>query len=127
MVLIKGGHLKPLILTAPLRQCPFARFPEKAEDRFFQPVTIGQFALPDDQCFPVEPPKRCDARCIALNISEEFRPPIFDSRSRQPSFPATGVLVPKAAVHKYCFFGWPKRQIWPAWQIFAVQPVTVPN
>lgn len=61
---------------------------------------VLEVALPNNERAPTQLPEPAPIRTVALAIPLEFRNPVLLPSARYPSFYATRVLMPEAAVNK---------------------------
>ncbi len=86
-----------------------------------------QLAFPDDKHRPAHSPQLGAGGSVAGFVAQQFRLPILDARSGQPSGGAARVHMPEAAVNKddFCFFG--KDNIRASGQIGSMEPIAEPG
>ena len=75
------------------------RSAQKAFDSCFD-GRVRRFTFPNRQDSPTSSPEGRDVFLIALDVSREFRNPVFGARAGDSPFAALLVLVPETAVDK---------------------------
>jgi hypothetical protein len=94
---------------------------------FAEAVSLGDIALPQRQDFPSVTPQLRDVLSVSLDIAQQLRFPVADSRFWHPAISTSLVLMPEAALHENDLSPRWEHEIRNARQVAPMQGVAVPE